>query len=456
MLASPPFGVWPLVFVGFVPIVVGQNAILPKRYSGAALAVGFGGYLVMTLWDTFAASQRWSFLVLLLALYCGGWVSRTSWDVTGGRHLWSDPVIWTATLFAIGMTPIASWVDPAYDLYRQPWVVQPISLVGIAGLNLLVMLVNYAIAGLVVAKRAVAIPTAAVVGTVLAVWVGGSVLMFKHVDQGPALRVAAVQPGLTNMTSPPGKTARAQVVDATMTRMEDATRAAAAKGARVVVWPEEVLRYVDPERDLGDRLRELVSATDVDLVIGYTEDPARFNRATLLTRAGRFAPTYDKQHPVTFQGDHSIGGPVRVAETEHGRIAPIICYDLDYPGTARSAVRQGAQFLAVPSWDWSGIAEQHYAHLVFRAIENRVPAAKSDTAWDSVIVDSDGTIREQFISPEGNDAVLVGTVHAGTGTTFYTRTGDWLAWGTIAATGGWTAGVVFALRRRQKLRSRRD
>lgn len=450
VLASPPFGVWPLVFVGFVPIVLAQNRVLPKAQSGAALAVGFGGYLVVTLWETFEPEQRWWFVGLVLGLYVGGWVSRASWELTGRRHLWSDPVIWTATLFCIGLTPIASWVDPAYDLYRQPWLDQPVSLVGLAGLNLLVMLVNYAIAGFVVARSSVSIPTTAVVAALLAGWAGTSLFMFDTIDHGSPVRVAAVQPGLTDLTSPAGEAARSRAVDATLRRLESSTRVATARGADLVVWPETVLRYVDPERDLGVRLSQLVRGVGIDLVFGYTEDPARYNRAALVTRDGQFAVAYDKQHPVTFQGDHSIGGPVRVARTDVGVVAPIICYDLDYPGTARSAVRHGAQVLAVPSWDWSGIAEQHYAHLVFRSIENRVPAVKADTAWDSVIVDSDGRIRQRFVSPRGDDAVLVATVHVGTGTTFYTRSGDWLAWSTVAMSVLWAIWIVGAFARLRK------
>ncbi|MFL5839783.1 MAG: apolipoprotein N-acyltransferase, partial [Thermoleophilaceae bacterium] len=42
VLASPPYGLWPLVLVGFAPIVVAQHHVLPERWSGAALALGFG------------------------------------------------------------------------------------------------------------------------------------------------------------------------------------------------------------------------------------------------------------------------------------------------------------------------------------------------------------------------------------------------------------------------------
>ncbi|RNL80914.1 apolipoprotein N-acyltransferase [Nocardioides marmorisolisilvae] len=449
VLASSSYGVWPLVFVAFVPLVVAQNRVLPARWSGLALGVAVGGYLVWILWDTFLPGQRWIFAVLVPGLIGGGWFSRLCLDRTGRRHVWSDPVVWTAVLFVLALTPIASWVDPAYALYHQAWLIQPISLVGIAGLNLVVMLVNYALAGLVVSAGRTKVVAAVSVAAAAAAWVGSSALMLAHHDDGPVVRVAVVQPGITDLRSPAGDTSRRADLRRTLTGLEAATVRAQAKGAQLVVWPEEVLRYVTLDESFDAELQALARSTGTLIVTGFTEDHERFNRALLVGPGGRML-TYDKRHPVTFQGDHSVGGPVRVADTELGRIAPIICYDLDYPETARQAVRTGAQLLAVPSWDWSGIAEQHYAHLVFRSVENGVPAAKADTAWDSVIVDSDGRIRARHISTGGDTALLVADVHLGTGATFYTRHGDLLGWAVVVVAGLWGAYATAAIARRRR------
>src|SRR5690349_8885892 len=101
ILAAPPNGVWPLVFVAFVPMVVAQNQLLPALWSGLALAVGFGSYLVWALWDTVLPGQRWVFAPLVLGLVVSGRVSRATWEATGRRHLWSEPVIWVAVLFLL-------------------------------------------------------------------------------------------------------------------------------------------------------------------------------------------------------------------------------------------------------------------------------------------------------------------------------------------------------------------
>src|SRR6476646_10078587 len=42
-LANPPFGLWPLIFVAFVPMVIAQHVVLPRRLSGLAVGVAIGG-----------------------------------------------------------------------------------------------------------------------------------------------------------------------------------------------------------------------------------------------------------------------------------------------------------------------------------------------------------------------------------------------------------------------------
>src|SRR4051794_9389084 len=42
-LATPPFEIWPLIFVAFVPMVIAQHHVLPRRLSGLAVGVGIGG-----------------------------------------------------------------------------------------------------------------------------------------------------------------------------------------------------------------------------------------------------------------------------------------------------------------------------------------------------------------------------------------------------------------------------
>lgn len=143
---------------------------------------------------------------------------------------------------------------------------------------------------------------------------------------------------------------------------------------------------------------------------------------------------FGKDHPVVFGGETSLTrGTYPTYDTILGRLATIICYDLDYTDTTRKMAAQGAQLVGVPSNDWSSIADKHYTHVVFRAIENRVAMVKADGSFNSAIIDPYGRIIELAVFPEGGEATLVADVQIGHGGgTITTRLGDWLGWLALA------------------------
>lgn len=448
--AFPPVGMWPLVFVSFVPVALAQHRVLPLRWAGVAPTIGVGLYVGYLAWGGLMPHQRWWLLLLIPGLFSTGWVDARWQRATGFRHLWwSSPVLWTAALFILGVSGFASWLDPAYALYRQVWLIQPVSVLSLSGLNLVVLMTNYLLAATVLGGgRRTRTWRAVGMVVLLAVWISMSAtLLTTETDKG-SVRVAAVQVGVpTNQELTPAAagTVNAQV----FARLAVLTRRAASDGAQVVVWPEKALRYVDPTTDEGSELGRLAASVGVYLVVGYTPDPHRYNRAVIIDPSGRTTAVYNKRHPVTFAGDHSIGGPVVVVQTSIGPIAPIICYDLDFQDTARDAARRGAELLVVPSEDWSGIADQHYTHLVFRAVENRLAAVKADTAWDSAIIDPQGRILASHVNRRQSGALLVADVPLGRGDSAFVTTGNWLGWGCCALSLAW---IVIATRERRSER----
>jgi len=124
-----------------------------------------------------------------------------------------------------------------------------------------------------------------------------------------------------------------------------------------------------------------------------------------------------------------------VYDTPLGRLGTIICYDLDFTGTARRITRNGAQLILVPSHDWPEIATKHYTHLVFRAVENRVSLVKADNSGnDSVIVDPYGRIIAAAVTPGGDKTgqAVIADVPLGTGDALAVRLGDWTGWLALA------------------------
>ena len=69
LLAFPPYNVWPLIWVGFVPYLIAQHRVMPRRYSPLAPAIAIAVWWWPMLARVFAGGP-W-FLVhlgLILAL----------------------------------------------------------------------------------------------------------------------------------------------------------------------------------------------------------------------------------------------------------------------------------------------------------------------------------------------------------------------------------------------------
>jgi len=236
-------------------------------------------------------------------------------------------------------------------------------------------------------------------------------------------------------------------------RMFEQTREAAEQGARLIVWPEGGFTW-DPQVDDTLDFTGLAAETDAYLTLGYVvfEENGFRNEATVLTPQGEYLGVFGKDHPVVFGGETSLTrGTYPVYDTSLGTLATVICYHIDYTDTTRKMAAQGAQLIGVPSNDWGSIADKHFTHAVFRAVENRVAVVKADGGFDSAIIDPFGHILELASFPEGGEATLVADVRIGDGKgTISTRFGDWTGWLALAGMAFFTFGGSWLEKRVQQ------
>jgi predicted amidohydrolase len=178
---------------------------------------------------------------------------------------------------------------------------------------------------------------------------------------------------------------------------ETAIRAAAAKGAHLILLPEyaalldgsgRVMREHSPVEEQHPALtkfRALAQDSGVWLLVGSLtvkiDDELMANRSYLLSPEGAITARYDKIHmfDVTLPSGKVIressayrpGDQAVIAATPWGPLGMTICYDLRFPQLYRALAKAGALFLAVPSsfQRETGVAHWH-ALLRARAIEN--------------------------------------------------------------------------------------
>ncbi len=118
-------------------------------------------------------------------------------------------------------------------------------------------------------------------------------------------------------------------------------------------------------------------------------------------------------------GPHVLGAP-------GGRLGLVICFEVIFPDLVRQFVDQGADYMVTITNDaWfgrSGAPYQHFAMVVFRAVENRIAFARAANTGISGFIDAEGHIlrtTDLFV-----EAALSGEIRTGGPRTFYTAYGD--------------------------------
>lgn len=89
--------------------------------------------------------------------------------------------------------------------------------------------------------------------------------------------------------------------------------------------------------------------------------------------------TYDKRRPIPEEREAGVvPGEAPPVLVEHGdvTVGVLVCYDVEFPALARSAVDRGAELLAVPSWTASEAGYQRVSRCcAARAVENQAAVA---------------------------------------------------------------------------------
>jgi apolipoprotein N-acyltransferase len=457
-LAFPPSNLGLLIWIGFVPMSVAQHRLLPGRISSLAPAIAISGWLGALLVPAFGG-MSWLMTALPLGIFALVLATdrrkRAFHEGTAYRWFVLEGVVsWVGLEMIRGFVPaIGTWAFVGYALWDQPWLIQPLSVLGIYGLDLLIMLCNYALAQsiffLIDRHRhqddVPAIQTGSTprwlitTGLLLGGWVGYSLVLYHARPPTVAtVRVSAVQPDLPRAAHRDSETPPEE----RLAVLAGGTRKASAQGAQLVVWPEMGLGF-DPQTRYTEELRSLVAQTDTYLVIGYVvDDPSGFrNEATVLSPSGEFLGIYGKTHPMVASGEPKTvsAGLYPIYTTSLGRLATMICFDASFTDVARQLGRQGVQLIANPSLFGPSIAAMPHTMAVFRAIENRSAMVMADVAYNSAVVDPHGRVLASSISREGQELILTAEVPLYGGTTVYSRTGDWLGWLSLV---GWLISIL--------------
>jgi apolipoprotein N-acyltransferase len=460
LLAFPPYGLWPLAWFALVPGLLAQYRLLPARWTSLAAvtysAVWLGPFLARLFGPEFGPFfQYLGIWIAVLNFFVSkdrSFHERTKyrWFILQGMLAWVGFEMIRATFIPL----IATSAFIGYTQATQPWVIQPVSVFSVYGLNLVIILCNYALAQGAMAwlDRKWTAPDVvnvdehstrrwlAWMGVVLAAWVGISLIILNTFPaEMPKLRVASVRP---NFPLP----AFQDEVNTSQVRFDtfaQQAREAAKQGAKIIYTPEMMFNF-DPKVEYTEQLQTLARETGAYLFITYTvaiEGQPWRNEAIMLSPEGGFSQVYGKNHSWgTGEPPVASAGVFPVFDTPLGKLATLICHDANYTDIARKLSANGAQIIAAPYREFGGFGEQAWTNALFRAVENRTAVVISGVATVSGIINPDGSIVALDTNISGSRMTLVGDVTPGSGNAPYTSLGDILGWVSLA---GFIGFIVF-------------
>jgi apolipoprotein N-acyltransferase len=384
------------------------------------------------------------------------------------------PLAFTTIEYLVAFGPAGTLNSIAYTQYGDLPLMQLVSVTGIWGITFLLTwfaaVVNWAW------EREFAWPNVRgggllYAGVLAVVLLGGGARLALFPPDATPVRVAGLSPSqaavaafnkqlpqATGALLLSGKATQADraLASSAFTTLDDdllaRSQQEAAAGAKIVVWPEAspvsatILQEDEPAliQRAGALAREAGIYLDMGLGVFLPDvgkGPFLKDEAVLLDPTGHVVWTYKISHLVPggqglyVQGD----GKVPIAESPYGRLANVICFDLDYPGTMRQAGQAGADLLLGPSDDWQGFDPTHAQHATFRAIENGFSLVREASQGLSIAVDYEGRVLSASDYFTTDQQVMVAYVPMHGVRTIYATMGDLFAWlciiGLLALTG---------------------
>lgn len=163
---------------------------------------------------------------------------------------------------------------------------------------------------------------------------------------------------------------------------------AANPDAELAVFPELFLTGYDPSRagDLAlahdesplQAVRAVARRHGTALLLGFmerTEDGGVANAVACVEADGTHVATYRKTHlfGAGERAAFAAGDELCVVELAGRRVAPLICFDVEFPEPARALARAGAELLVTVAANMEPYGHDHALAAQARALDNRLP-----------------------------------------------------------------------------------
>ena len=242
--------------------------------------------------------------------------------------------------------------------------------------------------------------------------------------------------------------------------------AAGAKGADLVVWPENALPGWIEEPFYSAWLKSPDFRGPAGSIVGsVSRGDGRHVAAFLLDEKGEIAASYNKRQlvpfgeyvplrgllgryiaPVAALGEFAPGAPEPGLMAFRGfKIGAAICYESVFPYLFSADARAGADvFVNITNDGWyldTAAPYQHFIANIFRAVENRRAVIRAANNGISGVIDPWGRVLAKTSLNERVAMIVTVPVYAERA--FFPFYGQWFAWAAMLAVSAFLLAVLF-------------
>jgi apolipoprotein N-acyltransferase len=472
ILCFPTIDLFLIAWIALVPFLLSLYDKKPKQAFKAGIFLGMP-YFFGTLYWIYHSINHYggislvtsiAIVILLcfyLSLYIGIFAFLFSITIRNTKlpALLIAPVFWVVLEFLRSYLFTGfPWSSIGYTQYKFLTVIQIADITGIYGISFLVVAVNGALADIFLIKRRTKdMPlfplSQTVIGLVvllvftLATIIYGQIRL-REERPGNRFKASIIQGNIEQ-----DKKWEPSYQNAVIEIYNDLSLKAISSSPSIIIWPETAVPFFfETDRVYTKELVDFQNQLNTYLLFGSVlikgKTDERYllsNSAVLLDKAGKVDYMYDKIHLVPFGeyvplqkilfflnklvvgiGDYTRGDQYLRAETPFGDFAPLICYEIIFPGLVRKFYSNGGDFIVNITNDaWFGRTTgpfQHFSMTVFRAIENRKPVIRAANTGISGFIDSNGRIISK--TNLFQMAVLTRDITTDSTRSFYAKYGD--------------------------------
>jgi apolipoprotein N-acyltransferase len=380
-------------------------------------------------------------------------------DGSQRRALAAAPFLWVVAEFALTRISAFPWELLGYAQTANPTLTRLATLTGVYGLSWEIMLVNsvFAAAFLVARGRRRWLLLAA--SGAAAILQAGQWIPPAPPPAAADHTALLVQQNVPIQANWTRDYFENTLRDLTSRSVEAAGDARSAGKADLTIWPESPSPFYTSDPLFQNAVSAMARQAQTWVVAGSIGvEPAMhsngqeskvFNSAALISPQGEWVGRYDKVHLVPFGeylpfprlfsfaggltkevGEFSRGTSRLPLDAGSRRLGVFICYESIFPDEVRQFAAKGAQvFVNISNDGWygdSGAWKQHLQQTEMRAIENDRWVLLTTNTGLTAAIDPAGRVVAQV--PRKERSVLMAPYALISGTTFYTRHGDWFAY----------------------------